>query len=163
MIASTSIIGIKMAQELEGKYYEMKYFRQILFLLESEIKYSRVFLSDAFQNISSMVKEPYKLWMRQMCLRLEERMDGNFSSAWRETIDEYLIETKLPLKQKEQIKELGNYLGNLDVNLQIKHIHLLNEQIELAMTEMREQLEGKKRIYRCIGVMSGIFIAILLI
>ena len=47
-------------------------------------------------------------------------------------------------EEREQIVELGNYLGTADRNVQMKHIELLNVQLELAMQEMREEMEGKK-------------------
>lgn len=163
VITATSLVGIRMARDLDAQYNELHYIRQLLYQLQSEIKYSRAFLSEAFRNISRSARTPYDVWMRQLYQRLEKKSDGYFGQVWKETIDEYLINVKIPKQQKEQLKELGNYLGNVDAELQIKHIELLGIQLELKMNEMRKDLDGKKKLYRCLGIVSGIFIAILLV
>lgn len=163
VILSTTLIGLKKAEEWDVKYEEIKYFRQILLRLESEIRCAKVCLSDVFRNVSKNLRDPYDTWFQQMSMRLEQKKEGGFIRIWSDTIDIYLKEVNISEKQKNQIKELGNYLGSLDISMQMKQIQLVNEQLELAMQELRDELEGKKKICRCLGVMSGIFIAILLI
>jgi stage III sporulation protein AB len=163
VILATTLLGMKKAEEWDAAYEEMKYFRQILLRLESEIRYAKVCLADVFLNVSKSLREPYNTWFQQMSMRLEQKKEGGFIRIWSDTIDIYLKEVNISEKQKNQIKELGNYLGSLDISMQMKQIQLLNEQLELAMQELRDELEGKKKICRCLGVMSGIFIAILLI
>lgn len=163
MIAASTLIGMQAASDLDTQYNEMAYIRQIFSVLQSEIRYHRAFLSEAFSNIAGFVKSPYDVWMRQLYLRLERKDDGCLTDVWKETIDEYLIDLKIPRRQKEQIKELGNYLGNADIELQVRHIDLLEEQLETAMKEMQGELENKKKLCRCFGIMGGIFLAVLFI
>lgn len=163
VILATSITGILAASRMDEMYNEIKYVRQMLYVLQSEIQYSRTYLAEAFSNISGFVKSPYNVWLRQLHLRLERKSEGSLDKVWRETIDEYLIDVRLPGRQKEQLKELGVCLGCADISVQVKYMELLGNQLEIAMEEMREELEGKKKLYRCIGVASGIFIAILLV
>ena len=58
---------------------------------------------------------------------------------------------------------MGKYLGNADIRTQVRHIELLEEQIGIAMKEMQEELRTKKKLYYCLGVTGGIFLAIILI
>ncbi len=163
IILATSLIGAGMAVNLERQYEELKYIRQLLYQLQSEIKYSRSFLSEAFRSISQSAQAPYDKWMRELSLKLEQKSEGSLGGIWCESIDTYLKELKIATKQKEQLKDLGNYLGNVDADIQIKHIDMLCIQLELKMNEMRKELEEKKKLCRCLGVMSGIFIVIILI
>ena len=163
IIVATSLAGIRAASRLDETYNEIKYIRQMLYILQSEIQYSHTYLAEAFSNISGFVKEPYNTWLRQLHARLERKNDGSLNKVWRETIDEYLIDVRLPKCQKEQLKELGVCLGCADMEVQIKYMELLGKQLEMAMNEVWEALEGKKKLCRCIGVASGVFIAILFI
>lgn len=163
VIAATSMAGIHAASGMDEKYNEIKYVRQMLYILQSEIQYSHTYLAEAFSNISGFVKSPYSVWLRQLHFRLEQKESGSLDKVWRETIDEYLIDVKLAHRQKEQLKELGVCLGCADIEVQIKYMELLGKQMEIAMEEIRENLEDKKKLCRCIGVVSGVFIAILLI
>jgi stage III sporulation protein AB len=163
IIGATSMAGICAAFREDEMYNEIKYVRQLLYILQSEIQYSRTYLAEAFSNISGFVKSPYNVWLRQLHFRLERKNDGSMNKMWKETIDEYLIDVRLPNKQKEQLKELGVCLGCADISVQMKYMELLGNQLELAMEEMREELQMKKKLYRCIGIASGLFIAILLV
>jgi stage III sporulation protein AB len=163
VIAATSMTGIRAASGLDEKYNEIKYIRQVLYILQSEIQYSHTYLAEAFSNIAGFVKNPYNVWLRQLHFRLERKDAGNLETVWRETIDEYLIDVKLPCRQKEQLKELGVCLGCADIRVQMKHMELLEKQLEAAMEEIRGDLEKKKKLCRCMGIVSGIFIVILLI
>lgn len=163
VIAATSMAGVCAASTMDEKYNEIKYVRQMLFILQSEIQYSHTYLAEAFSNISGFVKKPYNVWLRQLHCRLEQKESGSLDKVWRETIDEYLLDVNLPQCQKEQLKELGVCLGCADIQVQIKYMELLGKQMEMAMEEIREELEGKKKLCRCIGIISGVFITILLI
>jgi len=163
VIAATSLAGIRAASRMDETYNEIKYIRQMLYILQSEIQYSHTYLAEAFSNISGFVKSPYNVWLRQLHFRLERKNDGSLDKVWRKTIDEYLIDVRLPRQQKEQLKELGVCLGCADIGVQVKYMELLGNQLEMAMNEIQEEIEGKKKLYRCIGVVSGIFIVILLI
>ena len=163
VIAATSLAGIRAASKMDETYNEIKYIRQMLYILQSEIQYSHTYLAETFSNISGFMKDPYNVWLRQLNFRMERKNDGSLDRIWRETIDEYLIDIRLPKRQKEQLKELGVCLGCADIGVQIKYMELLGKQLEMAMNELREELEGKKILCRCVGIASGIFIAILLI
>ena len=163
IIGSTTLFGLRMAMDLELKYSQLREIQRILYLLQSEISYSRSYLAEAFSKISKQVKEPYAAWLRQMDHRMKKRDKGAFEEIWRETISVYLIDLKIPKKEKERLLELGTCFCGLDVDVQIKSIEIYQEQLGHAMEEMREGMRAKKRLCHCLGVMSGIFLAILLI
>lgn len=163
IIGATTLFGCRMAMDMDAAYGEMKYIRQMMYMLLSEIRYSRSYLGEAFLTISKTAKAPYAAWLRQMYHRMQRRSGGTFENIWKETIKEYLIDRKLPAQEMKRFQEIGTYLGSADTSMQIKQIELFEEQLELAMEEMREGLRTKKRLCHCLGVMSGIFLAILLI
>lgn len=94
---------------------------------------------------------------------MESHNEGDFETIWNRTISQYLVGVHLPEKEIAHLRELGQYLGTADIEIQVRHIELFEEQIGIAMKEMREELRTKKRLYHCLGVMSGIFLAIMLI
>ena len=163
IIGATTLLGCRIAIDMDSAYGELKYIRQILYMLQSEIRYSRSFLGEAFMEISKTAREPYGAWMRQLSYRMEHKNSGTFDKMWRETIQEYLIDLKIPAQELKRLKDLGQYLGSADTQMQVRHIELFEEQLETTMKEMKEGLHTKKRLCHCLGVMSGILLAILLI
>lgn len=163
IIGATTLFGCRMAMDMDEAYREVKYIRQMMYMLQSEIRYSNAYLAEAFFRLSKNAREPYGAWLRQLYYRMQKRNGGTFEKIWRETIQEFLIQLKLPAREMEKLTELGQYLGDMDTRMQEKHIELFIEQLDITMQEMQEGLRTKKRLCHCLGVMSGIFLAILLI
>ena len=163
IIVASSLLGWKKAADVDRTYEELQYIRRLLCLLQSEISYSRAFLSEAFSNISRNAREPYQAWLRELSCCMESHNGGKFASIWNRMISQYLKGVHLPEQEVEHLRDLGRYLGTADIQTQMKHIELLEEQIGIAMKKMQEELRTKKRLYHCLGVMGGIFLAIILI
>ncbi len=163
IIAATSLAGCRAAMDLDGRYEELKYLRTLMYQLQSEIRYSRAFLGEAFRSLSREAKAPYDAWLRQMYRCMERRDAGRFEKIWGDTTAQYLSGVKIRRAEMKQLVELGRYLGTADTQMQVRHIDFFIEQMDMAMKEMREELRMKKRLCHCLGVMSGIFFAILLI
>lgn len=163
MIGATTLLGCRAAMDMETSYSQLKYIRQLMYMLQSEIRYSQSYLAEAFLHISEQVKDPYAAWLRQLYYRMIHRRSGNFEKLWSDTIREYLNGLKVPATEMKRLEQVGQYLGSADTQMQVKNIELFIEQIDIEMREMREGLGNRKRLCHCLGVMSGIFLAILLI
>lgn len=162
-IVAASLLGAYAAAELEAAYQEMLYLQRLIAMLQGEIRYSRSVLSHIFLKISKEARKPYDAWLRQMCIRMETRKGGNFGNIWREGVDTYLGGSKLPHKERKKLEELGMFLGDMDVEMQINHLKGYQEQLALSIRDMREEIQNKKKLCRCMGVIGGILIAVLLI
>lgn len=51
----------------------------------------------------------------------------------------------------------------MDLNLQLKVLSLYQEQLKLSMEEIQEGMKTKVRLCHCLGVMSGLLVAVLLL
>ena len=54
IIGATTLLGCRIAIDMDSAYGELKYIRQILYMLQSEIRYSRSFLAEAFMELRSL-------------------------------------------------------------------------------------------------------------
>lgn len=163
VITAASLLGAVAAKDMDAQYEELRYISQLLMMLQSEIRYSRSFLSEAFLQLSKTARPPYDAWLRQLYHRMEGKNSGSFEVVWRKTLNEYLGNVKLHTRIREQICLLGKYLGGADIQMQIQQIQLVDEEIQQEMKIMWEGLAAKKKLCRCLGVMGGIFLAVLFI
>lgn len=62
-----------------------------------------------------------------------------------------------------RLAAFGSQLGIADAEMQVKLLDLYLDELRLTMDELREEMRTKIRICHCLGVMSGIFITVLLI
>lgn len=66
-------------------------------------------------------------------------------------------------EELDKLINLGGQLGVADIEMQVKTLDLYLEEMSLSMEEMRGGMKAKVRLCHCLGVMSGIFITVLLI
>ena len=71
-------------------------------------------------------------------------------------------EMALAREDLAQLKELGNHLGYLDVDMQERMLLLYLEQADLTISDLREHKREKCRLYTSMGVMGGIFLVIIM-
>jgi stage III sporulation protein AB len=163
ILFATSAAGVLYGYESQRYLEKLVYIRHLLQMLKGEMEYAHIPLSEAFFRLAKKVKQPYRTWMRALEMEIEERRDAQFSSIWRRSIDTYLQELNLKAVHKNQLKELGDYLGQLDPNTSRQTLEAEIARWEIEVKKVREALATKKRIATCLGVMSGIFLIVILI
>lgn len=163
VIAATSMGGIAAAQRIGNQYEQLKYLQKIIYLLRSEILYARSYLGEAFCQIAKNVKSPYKEWLHEMCAQMERRGGTAFTGIWEEKTRRCLKDAGLPRGALERLISFGNQLGIADAQMQAKILDLYLEEIGQSIEELSGEMRTRTRLCHCLGVMSGIFITILLI
>ena len=89
-----------------------------------------------------------------------EESGGEFGSLWEEELMGYLADSLLR-EEAELLFYLGRQLGNLDLEAQQKALNRFLEQWQEHIRELRSRQESRTRLYRCLGVSAGVFLAIL--
>lgn len=163
VLLAASLLGYRKAFDLEGQYRQLEELRNILYMLEGEIRYSRSYLSEAFHVIGERVEEPYQSWLEGMYRKMEERAGGSFPKVWEEETKQFLKQMSVPDKEKRRLAGLGRYLGSGDIKMQMTQLELHVEQLELTMEEQQRELGSKKKLFKVLGVAGGALLAILLI
>ena len=102
-------------------------------------------------------------WLFQMSRSMDKREGGMFSDIWEKETEAYLSASGLPQEERGRLAALGGRLGAADMDMQIKTLELYQEQLAVSMSEKREGMRTKMRLCRCLGVMSGIFLTVLLV
>ena len=158
----TSIWGIRKAEKVRNQLEHMKYLQRIMSILQSEIRYSRAFLGEIFGNIGQGAKEPYKSWLLDMSVKTNTFTGESIEDIWKESCKRHLGGLDLPEQELESLKSLGNQLGYADIKVQMRLLDLYQEHLERNVREVHNQVQTKVRLYHCLGVMSGLFVAVLL-
>ena len=68
-----------------------------------------------------------------------------------------------PGKGETAAYELGSFLGHADIEMQIRYLDRYLEEFADAIKERQSMLGEKKKLYRSLGVIGGILIAVMLI
>ena len=61
------------------------------------------------------------------------------------------------------MKHFGENMGYLDNEMQIHSIDLYIEELEYEISKMTEQMSTNTKVFKCLGIMAGLFVVIMLI
>lgn len=103
------------------------------------------------------------MWLLSLYERLENRQGTSLAGIWEEETRKYLAETGIPQDMTESLIRLGSELGTIDIEMQVRTLDLYLEQMEQKMEDMRTEQKERIRLYQCVGVTGGIFLAIILL
>ena len=113
--------------------------------------------SGLFEKIGQKSYGIYSLWLEQLSVHLREKSTGSFWETWCESIQTYLMESRLKSEEKQDLQSVGK---NLEY---IESINLYIEQLEYKIKQTRDVYQTKIKLCRNMGIMGGIFLVILLL
>ena len=73
----------------------------------------------------------------------------------------YLDDQNFTREEKEKIFSLGERLGYLGMDMQLRQLQLLEEDLENEIQELNKDLKEKKKLYQSLGILLGILLAVL--
>ena len=82
---------------------------------------------------------------------------------WNRCVDRYLGELNLKYEHSILIKEPGTFLGSLEKDTLDHALQMYLNKVDLEIEKLREGLSSKIRVGGCLGVMSGIFLIVILL
>lgn len=162
VITASSGIGYLKGLDLQKHLEALGELRQIFLMLKSEIKYTKTPLGEAFYHIGKRMKNQYTGWLEEVSERLSEKSATVFAEVWNQTIDCHLKNTALSLENIKLLKAAGIHMGYMDEEMQLAAIQLFLEQLELEIQTISENLVTQRKLCNCLGVMGGIFLAVVL-
>ena len=80
---------------------------------------------------------------------------------FRKCTEKYLTETCLTNEEKRKISLLGERLGYLDREMQLRQLELYESDFQYLLQNLQKDEAEKKKIYRSLGAMGGVMLAVL--
>ena len=163
ILTATSGAGYVYCRDLKTYLGRMLYLRYIFSLIKGEIGYTHAPLPEVFREVAGRIKKPYCIWLLDAANDLETREETGFARVWNRCVDRYLKPLELKTEHSILIKEPGTFLGSLERTTLDHTLQMYLNRLDLEIEKIREGLAAKMRIGRCLGVMSGIFLIVILI
>lgn len=162
VIVSSSMIGFIIAGNFKNRPKTLRNLQVALSMLESEINYGHSPLPQAFRSISKQCEEDVARLFDLAAKELSSRKGLTASEAWERSLKEFFKNSYITENDFEILMAFGKYLGSTDKEDQIKNIRLaLNNLRQQEISSIREK-EKNEKMWRYLGVLSGIMIFLLL-
>lgn len=163
ILTATGGAGYVYGKELKQYLEKMQYFRYVMSLVKGEIAYTHAPLPEVFSEVARRVREPYARWLSRMGAEMEKREEYSFARTWNRCADKYLGALNLKYEHMILVKEPGTFLGSMEKDTLDHAMQLYLNRVELEIEKLRDGLSAKMKVSRCLGVMSGIFLIVILL
>lgn len=160
IFAMASIIGELYSKKYSNRVIELEKIDNMLNIFKAKIKFTCLTIQDIF----SQIYEENKDNIGEIFKATNENMYQNTASeAWCMALDSSKEKTNLNEGDIDTLKSLGKMLGNTDVQGQISQIDLTKELLQKQIEEANEEKKKNSKLYKTLGVATGLTIAIILI
>lgn len=163
LMSSAAAIGFLKADELNERVKRLNELKRMMILLQGELRFHRASLSEAFENVSERVEEPFSGFLKETACKLERRESGGFDEVWKEMSGKLLCGEGFQKEDEQLFEILRSSLGYLDLTMQTETLNLAIIQTEDAIRSARKQQEAKGKLYQTMGVTVGALLTLLII
>ena len=163
IITGCTLIGIKKGDVYKKHYEELIYLKKIIILLRGEIRYNCGEIGEAMENIALKLKEPYKMICTDVAREAKKREGRRFAEIWNEKFINKSICTELWNEDREELKELGENIGYLDLEMQLNYLDNYTENLDIKIKDTKELLRENVKLYKTMGIMAGIMLSVIII
>lgn len=163
MIMGATAFGLAMSRELEKRLIQLREIKKMVSMLKGEIRCANSTLAEGFYHVAERIMPPFSEFLRNMAAHMEEFRGDTIQEIFREHVDTDLKESALLAEDLEQLGRLGDQLGYLDLQMQINAMEHYESQLDDAYEQAAQAFGNKSKMYRYLGLMGGLFLAIIFI
>lgn len=155
--------GFACKQDMQNKLYHTKCLRNILELLESEIRYSKAAVPEACYMASHRVEKPYSTGLSNVWNVMCANKGLPFSIVWKQEMGKFLKDIPVGEKEKELFLQFAESSGFADNQMQLRTMERCRESLEQSIIKQEESMENKTKVVMSMGLIGGLFLTIVLL
>lgn len=161
IVCLTTYIGTYKARKLKQREYILREMVTFLKLVENEIKYMMNILPNAYEIARQKLNTELKLKIGNIVV---DMLDCNNSTYIESSIEQNISQIESIEKyDKEIIISTLKNLGRSDIEGQINIIENTINILDTQINEANEIKNAKSKLYRTIGIISGLMLVIIFI
>ncbi|MCR4430724.1 MAG: stage III sporulation protein SpoIIIAB [Tepidanaerobacteraceae bacterium] len=162
VIISCSMIGFIIAGYYQKRLQILKSLQATISMLETEINYGHSPLPEALRNIVQKGdKEVSKLFLNTMKY-ISDGSGYTADEAWEKALKGFIFDSNLNNEDIKILTNFGKYLGATDLQDQIKNIKMTLTRLHQQETAAVEEKQKNEKMWKYLGVLSGIMVFLLL-
>lgn len=162
VVISCSMIGFIMAGYYQKRPRILRSLQASISMLETEINYGHSPLPEALRNVANKSEKEVSSLFSDTMKYISERSGFTAAEAWEKALKGFIVESSLNTVDIEILSNFGKYLGSTDIQGQIKYIKLTLNQLKQQEGMAIEEKNKNEKMWKYLGVLSGIMVFLLL-
>ena len=149
-------LGEVKAKCYKNRVLELNKFQNSIVMFKSKLEYTYETIKEVFTDISQVIYEnKNNIFIDTL------NNDKEIYISWNEAIDN--AKNDFTVEDKEIMKMFGKLLGKTDIKGQLSQIELTQKLIEKQIEKAEFEKNKNSKLYKTIGIISGIAICIILV
>lgn len=160
VLAGTGGVGLSLAGEYTMRIQTLGRIRDMMHYINDLILYEYASLPEAFAKAAQRMEAPFSDFLMKVAVQLEEFSGEDVSFLWENNAQ--LFKNIMKKKDYAEFTKCMRQTGFSDAKGQSQALKAYEQRLELLLHRLTEEKEEKCRLYRTLGIMSGVFVCILL-
>ncbi|PKM50047.1 MAG: hypothetical protein CVV02_13065 [Firmicutes bacterium HGW-Firmicutes-7] len=156
-------IGITYSYIYKKRVEQLCEWKKGIVLLKNEINYSLTPLPEAFEIIGRKLEGVMNRFFDEIAALLKTNNNKTMSSLDEKVIKKLLIDSCLNEKDRKTIISFIKNLGLLDKESQMNNLELHINYIQQEIDAAKKDEEKNNKLFKTLGILSGIFIIVIFI
>lgn len=156
-------IGWSVRTGLKENLNHLYQMRQIFWMFQKEIAYSKAPLPEACRKIGGRVEEPYK----RAFFAIKDEMAVNYGTAfpalWEKQMEICMKEVPVSAQDKRIFLDFGNCIGYMDGTMQAEAVEQYVHKLELTIERLEKEMADKSKVIMSLSIMGGLMLAVILL
>ena len=149
-------LGELKAKTYENRVLELNKFQNSLVMFKSKLEFTYETIKEVFLEISQIIYEnKNNIFINTL------KNNKEIYVSWTEAIDNE--KNNFTCEDKEIIKMFGKLLGKTDIKGQLSQIELTQKLIEKQIEKAECEKDKNSKLYKTVGIISGMAICIILV
>ncbi|MDR1663654.1 MAG: stage III sporulation protein AB [Clostridiales bacterium] len=160
--AACAALGFYFAWRESFRIQDLRELKKALLILASEIEYAAAPLPEAMANLAPRVEKPVSLIFSDFSRKLSNSGGETAYRMWESAVAEHKSKSCLADEDIEALTAFGKTLGYLDKRMQLNAIAFANRYIDDKTAELQLSCDRNRRMYRSLGLIGGVLVAVVL-
>lgn len=158
IIVASTLLGILFSKKYSNREKELKEMKSALNIFATKIKFTYEPIPNVFLEIANKIEGN----VGQIFARASNRMkEENAGEAWSNAFTD--VPNNLTKEDITILSNLGRLLGQTDVEGQISEIEVVVQFLDTQLEQAKQEKVKNEKMYRTLGIVGGLTIAIILI
>ncbi len=161
ILAGAGGVGFSLVGEYALRIRTLGQIRDMIHYINDFVLYEYASLPEAFSKAGERMESPFSDFLNTVAEQMEEFSGEDVSFLWKNNAMK--LKTVLNKKDFEEFSNCMKQTGFSQAKEQSRALKAYEQRLELELHRLSEQKEEKCKLYRTLGVMSGVFVCILLL
>jgi len=158
IVVASTLLGILFSKKYSNREKELKEMKSALNIFATKIKFTYEPIPNIFLEIANKIQGN----VGQIFARASNRMkEENAGEAWSNAFTD--VPNNLTKEDITILSNLGRLLGQTDVEGQISEIEVVVQFLDTQLEQAKQEKIKNEKMYRTLGIVGGLTIAIILI